>query len=180
MSKVLELATHENVVVVHPIAIETTICRTDPSTDEIISIRKSPKHGTVYNLFDEMVRASSLIGAEHVTIDVILVRIREIRTRDGRGSWRRNGDSTVSRELIEVVETRRFESREDWIQLLPQSSLAPEGAWDSLSLAAALGIAPARARKLLYSFRRANILADAGKAGNRKLYRVLPANQSPS
>ena len=81
--------------------METSILRLDPKTGELLSERKSPKRGDLYSIFDELMRATGLIAAPHVTVEILLVRTRELRTRDGSGSWRRRGDRTLSRELVE-------------------------------------------------------------------------------
>jgi hypothetical protein len=180
VDKVLGLAQFGHVHVVLPLAVETLIHRIDPATGELLATRKSPRHCDIYYIFDEMVRATSLIGAENVTIEACFVKIQEFRTRDGTGSWRRKGERTVARELLEVLETRRFDSKMEWLRILPESATAPDTVWDSASLASALAIAPARARKILYSLRKADILLDLGKLGTRKTFRVRPELYSPS
>jgi hypothetical protein len=66
--KVLALAEGHRVRVVHPIAAETCIRRVEPGSGELLSERKSPKRGDLYSVFDELVRAPSLIGARNVSL----------------------------------------------------------------------------------------------------------------
>jgi hypothetical protein len=165
--KVLALAEGHRVRVVHPIAAETCIRRVEPGSGELLSERKSPKRGDLYSVFDELVRAPSLIGARNVSLEVLLVRTSEVRCRDGSGSWRRRGDKTLSRDLEEVLGTRTFSKKSDWLGLIPKGLPPP---WTSASLGEALGIGADRARKILYSYAAAGLLAEAGKEGRRKLY----------
>jgi hypothetical protein len=167
-SKVLALAAAGNRVrVVHPIVVEKVIRRLDPKTEELLSTRKSPKRCDLYDLFEELARAPGLIASRNVTVEALLVRTAEVKTRDGSGSWWRKGDRTVDRELLEVVSSRSFRTRGQWLALIPKS-LPPPGT--SAALGEALGIESDRARKLLYCLARAGLLAEAGREGRRKLY----------
>jgi hypothetical protein len=167
-SKVLALAAAGNRVrVVHPIVVEKVIRRLDPKTEELLSTRKSPKRCDLYDLFEELARAPGLIASRNVTVEALLVRTAEVKTRDGSGSWWRKGDRTVDRELLEVVSSRSFRTRGQWLALIPKSLPPP---WTSAALGEALGIESDRARKLLYCLARAGLLAEAGREGRRKLY----------
>jgi hypothetical protein len=168
--KVLSLALGHKVRIIHPISVETTIVRLSPDTGEVISERKSPKRGDLWSVFDELVRAPSLIGARNVVLEVLFVRCREVRRRDGGGSWRRRGDSILSRDLDAVVESKVFSKPSHWLALIPEDCPSP---WTSKSLGQALGIGAERARKLLYSYARAGLLVECGKQGRLKAYGPL-------
>jgi hypothetical protein len=166
--KVLDLAGEgRKVRVVHPVAVEREIRRLDPKTEELSSTRKSPKRGDLYSVFDELVKAPAFIAARNVTVELALVRIAEVKIRDGSGSWRRRGDRIVDRELVELVSSRAFRTKAQWLALIPRSAPAP---WSSASLGEALGIGADRARKLLYCYSRAGLIVEAGMDGRRKLY----------
>lgn len=156
-----------HVRVVYPVAAEREIRRLDPKTEELLSVRRSPKRGDLYSLFDELVQAAGLIAARNVTVEVLLVRTAEIKMRDGTGSWRRRGDRTVDSELLEVISSRSFRTRGQWLAFIPKG-LAPP--WTSVALGEALGIGPDRARKILYCLAREGVLAETGRDGRRKLY----------
>lgn len=170
--KVLALAEGHRVRIVHPVPVELRIARISPETGEVLSERKSPKSGDLWSVFDELMRAPALMVARNVTIEVVLVRCREIRCRDGGGSWRRRGDRTLSRDLEEVLGTRVFSKPSDWLRLLPRDLPPP---WSSASLGEALGIGAERARRVLYSYAAAGLIVPAGKDGRRKLYGASPA-----
>ncbi len=174
--KVLALAAAgHRVRVVHPVSVEREIRRLDPKTQELLSVRKSPKHGDLYSLFDELVKAAGLIASRNVTIEVLLVRTAETKTRDGSGSWRRKGDRTVDRELVEVLSSRSFRTRGQWLALIPKSLIPP---WTSAALGEALDIGSDRARKILYCLARAGLLVEGPKDGRRKAY-VAAKARSP-
>jgi len=73
----------------------------------------------------------------------------------------------VDRELVEVISSRSFRTRAQWLALIPKNLPPP---WSSSTLGEALGIGSDRARKLLYCLARAGLLAEAGKDGRLKLY----------
>lgn len=166
-AKILHLACVKPVRIVHPIVMETIIERLDPGDHSLASTRKAKTRRDFYSVFDELVRAPLVIASPNVRFDVVLVRVRELRVRDGSGSWRKRGDRVLSRDLAGIIRTISLDSRADWLAMIP-ATLAPP--YESASLGAALGIAAQRARKVLYAFSRAGLLREAGKAGNRKLY----------
>jgi hypothetical protein len=149
------------------VSAEREIRRLDPKTEELLSVRRSPKRGDLYSVFDELVKAAGLIASRNVTVEVLLVRTAEIKTRDGSGSWRRRGDRVVDRELLEVLSSRSFRTRGQWLALIPRALPPP---WSSSALGEALDIPPDRARKILYCLARAGLLSEAGKEGRRKTY----------
>lgn len=168
LRKVLSLAGDgRKVRIVHPLAVETEIRRLDPKTEELVSRRKSPKRCDIYSAFDELVSAPALIAARNVTLELVLARIAEVKVRDGTGSWRRRGDRVVDRELVEVLSSRSFRTRAQWLSLIPRTLDPP---WSSTSLGEALGIGTDRARRMLYCYSRAGLIAEAGQDGRRKLY----------
>ena len=165
--KVLSLARQRKVRVVHPVLAGYSIIRLDAATGEVESERKGPKRGDFWSIFDELVMSSRLIAAKNVTIEVLLVRAREIRTRDAKWTWRKKGDRVLSRELVEVLESRSLRGRSGWLALLPRDLTWP---CDSGSLGEALGIGGDRARKVLYCYAKAGLLVESGRRGRRKTY----------
>ena len=169
--KLLDLAqAGYHVRVVHPIVAEKIIRRLDPKTEELLSTRKSPKRGDLYDLFEPLTQARGLVASRNVTVEALLVRSVEVKVRDGSGSWRRRGDRTVDRELVEVLSSRSFRTKSQWLGIVPRSLAQP---WSSAVLGEALGIEPERARKILYCLAQAGLLVEAGRDGKRKLYRKI-------
>ena len=167
-AKVLGLAARGyRVRVVYPIPAARDLRRLDPVTQELLSTRRSPKRGDIYSLFDELIRAPEFVAAPGVVVEALMIRSVETKTRDGSGSWWRKGDRTVDKELVEVLESRAFQSPDDWLRLIPEGAAPP---WSSSSLGEVLGIGSERARKLLYCFARAGLIVEAGKAGRGKTY----------
>ncbi len=167
--KILHLACVMPVRVVHPIVVETEIERLDPADGSATSTRRAKPRRDFFSLFDELVHATLLVASPNVRFDVIMVRVREQRVRDGSGSWRKKGDRVVSRDLLEIISTTSIDTRTDWLGLIPDSLPAP---YESAALGKALGIHASRARKILYTYAKAGLLREDGKTGKRKLYVV--------
>lgn len=175
--KALALAgSGHRVRIVYPISAEREIRRLDPKTEELLSVRRSPKRGDVFSLFDELVMAAGLVASRNVTVEALLVRTAEVKTRDGSGSWWRRGDRTIDRELVEVLSSRSFRTRSQWLSLIPRDLLPP---WTSTTLGEALEIGPDRARKILYCLARGGLLVEADKDGRRKSYIESKARPKP-
>jgi len=153
---------------VYPIALQTEIRRLDPATGELLSQRKSPKRGSFYQLFAELIRAPELIAAPNVTIQAVIVKSIDIKVRDGTGSWWRKGDRTVDRELAEILSSQSFSDAAEWLALLPASFAEP---FTASTLSENLGIKPAQARQMLYCFSRAGLVQEQGRLGRMKLFR---------
>lgn len=153
---------------VYPIAVQTEIRRLNPVTGELLSQRRSPKRGSFYQLFAELIRAPELIAALNITIQAVIVKSIDVKVRDGTGSWWRKGDRTVDRELAEVLSSQSFSCQSEWLTLLPASLPEP---YTTSTLAESLGIKRAQARQMLYCFSHAGLIAEQGKQGRMKLYR---------
>jgi hypothetical protein len=165
--KLAKLLESYNVHLVYPIVLRRDIVKIAPETGELLSTRKSPKKGDIYDLFSELIRMPHLILHPRLTIEAVLIKEREIRCDDGKGSWRRRGVSIVDRSLAEVVESRSFSSASDYMSLLPPDIPCP---FTNKDLAKLAGVARGKAQKMTYTFKKAGLLEEVGKKGNELLY----------
>ena len=152
---------------VFPIAQEKWIIRLASDGTTVVGKRKSPKQGTIYQLFVELVSLPSLIEQRNFSLEVLLTREEEIRRDDGRGSWRRKGWSIVDHRLIEVVRKHLFKEPADFLMLIPRNLPEPFSTRDL-----AQGIAQPHwlAQKMAYCLRNMGLTHIAGKNGNALLY----------
>ncbi len=163
------LAEHQ-VCLVYPAAAVKYIVYLSPDDGTEIKRRRSPKKGTVYDLFGELVYIPKLLMHPNLRIEVVLIEEEELRCSDGKGSWRRNKASIIDRRLVEVVERRVFTSPKDYIGLLPKELPCP---FSNKDLAKTLGLALPRVRPITYTLREAGLIQLAGKKGNLRLYKRL-------
>ena len=152
--------------VIYPVAQERFIIRVD--ADGVIgSRRKSPKRGTVYHLFPELVSLPKLIHHPNFSLEVLLIRDEQLLVDDGQGSWRRKHWSIYDRRLLEVVETVSFAAPTDFAALLPADL---PGEFDSRDLATGLKQPRPLAQKMLYCLREMGVIQITGKRGKTLLY----------
>ena len=152
---------------VYPIAQERTIVRLD-ADGEILSRRKSPKHGTVFHLFPEMVSLPALVIHPNFVLDVPLIREEQFWLDDGQGSWRRKHWSLYDRQLVDVCDVVSLATPDDFAALLPRQL---PGVFDTQELAQALDLPRSLAQKMTYCLHKMAVLEITGRRSHAKLYR---------
>jgi hypothetical protein len=152
---------------VHPIAREKWIIRISANDEELLSRRKSPRHGRLEHLFQELVRIPHLAKHPNFSLEVLIIREEEVRRDDGKGSWRRNGQSIADRRLLSILDRHIFISNKDYLDLLPEDLSHP---FTNIELARALSISSNLAAKMTYCLRMMDALNFVGKRGNAHLY----------
>jgi len=162
--KLEKLLKSRRVKLVYPVA-RNTLIETYETTGELKSRRKSPKHGTVYQLFDELTGIWALIGHPSLTLTVIFTDILELRIADGSGSWRRKGIRISDRKLIRIHEARDFRTLADFAALVPKD-IPTEFTVSDLSKAGA----KSHAGKMAWVLKNMGISDQIGKKGRAYSY----------
>ncbi|GAB4509861.1 MAG: hypothetical protein OHK0046_05620 [Anaerolineae bacterium] len=165
-TKLTRLLPHHRIRLVYPIPQSRWIIKVN-TAGETLSRRRSPKKADYVHLFKELVYIYPFMQHENLSFQALLIHDEEIRTDDGRGSWRRGGWSITDRRLSAVVDHRLFESPSDFLTLLP-----PElpSLFTTAHLAAGLKQPPALARKMAYCLREMGLIEAMGKQGRAILY----------
>ena len=153
--------------IVHPIAGRKWIVRA-PHDGRPSSRRKSPKQGSLYGVFAELVSFPWLLDHPNLTVEVLLTDQEELRRFDGNTSWRRKGWSVVERRLLEVTEHMTIESPSDLASLLPADLAEP---FTTADLSAVTGQPRRLVQQMAYCLREAGVIEIAGKTGNAMQYR---------
>jgi len=151
--------------VVHPIAAERRIVRTDEH-GEVLSARRSPKRATVLAVFDELVSFPSLLTHPNLTLELLLLREDHVRGPHPTTTRRRTRDPG-ERRLIDVLDRMVIREPEDLLAGLPALPLDP---FTTRELAACLGCSTALAQRTIYCLRSFGIVECAGKRGRAPLY----------
>jgi len=156
--------------IVYPIPYEKWIVRVKFPSEQVISTRKSPKKGSVYSAFSELVRIASYLSHPNISFEVLLTREEEVWLDDGAGSWRRKGWSKSDRRLINIISGYNFASPEDYRSLLPVR--LPE-LFTVHELAEGLKIPRYLAGKMVYCLKLIGIIMlDPKKRGRAYQYRL--------
>lgn len=132
LSKLLPklLSTLENgykITVVYPLIITKTIILYD-TDGNIIYKRKSPKKGNIYNLFDELTGIYPVLLNKNFTLEVLEITMKEerikttqpIQTKNNRRRFKKDWYKT-NKKLEDILSTKRFNTSDDYISLLPEN-----------------------------------------------------------
>jgi hypothetical protein len=167
LATLLDLDHH--VRIVYPIPIDKWIVKVSDD-GEILSRRRSPKHGNPIDLFSELVSFPELAAHPNLDFDLVLINEEEFRRHTPDRAWRRKGWSVEERRLIDVVDTLRISGTKDLAALLPAELPDPFTTGD---LATTLGTPRRAAQQMAYCLRKAGVIDAIGKKGNTVEYRIL-------
>ena len=152
---------------VYPIAKEKWIVRKTGSGKQVIGRRRSPKVGRLSDLFEELVSIPDLINHENLVLEIAVIQEEEIRHTDGRGSWRRKGQSVHDRKLLQVLETVTFEKKEDFLCFLPDGLEQP---FSNQSLTERIGGSIHATRRMTYCLKKMGVIQQVGRNRNQLLF----------
>jgi|TARA_B100001964_G_scaffold16474_1_gene17033 hypothetical protein len=166
--KLPHLLERYRVTLVHPIAQNRYIVKVPDDPDQATTRRRSPKHGSLYDVFAELVSIPALMEHPNMTLEVVLTQEDEIRVRDDQRGWRRGGWVVAGRRLLDITETHTIASMGELFERV-DGNLPDE--FTTNDLAAALASPLQLGQQAAYCFRHAGITDICGKTGNSLLYR---------
>ena len=158
------LSTHR-VKLVHPIAQTRTIVKVQNDAE---TRRVSPKHGSPFDIFAELVYIPQILNDPNFDIDVVLIEEDEYREYDGRRGRRKRGWVTTGRHLVQVVEVVTVGSMED---LFGRVATDLTVTFTSADLGQVMKRPRSLGQKAAYCFRVAGLTRVCGKNGNELVYR---------
>lgn len=162
LERLLEL---RHVQVVYPIAT-TTLIETYHEDGTLKTRRKSPKKGSIFQLFQEITGLVVLLDHPRFTLTVQFADIIELRVADGSGSWRRKGVRISDRKIVRLHESRSFITVRDYLALLPDATPANFTVKDLATAGAGR-----YAGKMAWVLRKLGCIEIAEKKGNAFVYR---------
>jgi hypothetical protein len=171
--KIAAFAPEHRMTIVHPVTQNKWIVRKN-ADGEIVSRRRSPKHGRIEEIFTELVRAWDLIDSPNVSLEIVFIDADEVWLDDGQGSWRRKYWSISERHLLKIHRSETFHHPRDFLILLPESLPAQ---FTNKQLAAQLGIRARLAGKITYTLRKMEVIQIVGKTGNQNIFQIIKDNK---
>jgi len=165
--KLILLLNGHKVRLVYPIAKTKWIIHRSRSNGELVRRRRSPKKGSISDLFNELINIPSLFSTHNLSVEVLMIEEEQIWCNDGKGSWRRKGASIEDRKLIRVFERKIFQNKADFLKILPKDLPSP---FSNKDLAESLAIPVNQSRRITYSLRRIGTIAHVGKNRNQMLF----------
>jgi hypothetical protein len=164
--KLAALVAEHPVRLVAPVPLTQRIVRMDDS-GEILSERRSPKHGRAEDVFARLVSFPALLCDDRFELEVVLTHQQELRVfRPGR-AYRRKGWIVTGRSLARVEQTVSLRTPADAAALLPAG--LPD-VFDTAELAAAARIPRRLAQQMTYCLRAMSVLEPAGTRGRAALH----------
>lgn len=164
----LDVLTREHPVrVVAPIALERRIVRLS-GEGEILSARRSPRHGRVEDIFSRLISIPTLLHRPGLEIEVLLTEEDELRVYRPGKAFRRHGWVVSGRSLSRVAGCVRIADPEDAAALLPPGLPEP---FDTVELAEAAAITRRLAQQMTYCLRAMGMLEITGARRRAHLYR---------
>jgi hypothetical protein len=165
--KLTKLLDRHSVRLVYPIARDRWIIRQSKNGRRELGRRRSPKHGAMESIFEELVSISQFIAHPNFTLQAVLIDEEQIRRFDGSCNWRLKGWRNHERRLLRVVDQRLFETPRDMLKLIPASL---PGIFTTKDLAGATGRPVWLAQKMAYCLRIMGAIRIAGKRSRWILY----------
>ncbi|MCA9246937.1 MAG: hypothetical protein KDA42_07470 [Planctomycetales bacterium] len=168
-SKTAKLLKSHRVRIVKPIIATKYLVKLDGKGGNIVSRRRSPKRGSLLDLFDELIYFREIFPHRRLTIEAVLVDVEE-RRYPGHGRrrrWRRRDHEVEDQRLLEVHGKKRLRTARDLRALLGVRLPKP---FHTGHLAKQLGVERWFAQRIAYCLRHAGTVDEVGKQGNTRLY----------
>lgn len=168
--KVRHLVRDHRVLVVKPIVATKRLIKRKKKDGAVVSRRRSPKRGTLLNLFDELIYFTQVFPHPNLAVEAVLVDVEEWRY-PGHGRRRRhraNDYQVEDQKLLDVRQKCRISDAADLWKLLPRFKL--KCPFHTGDLARGLKTERGIAQRIAYVMRETAALKQVGKRGNALLY----------
>lgn len=159
------LAAHR-VRIVHPVAVDTSILRLG-AEGEVLSCRRSPKHGQVLDVFAELASIVRHLGHPRLELDVVSTVQQQVRRHEDGRAWRRKGWVIDHRSLIEVLDVCAIRSSSDLVGLLPTGL---DLRFTTADVATAGATSRRTAQQMAYCLREMGAIRRVGSEGRAVIY----------
>lgn len=108
-----------NVTVVHPIPHNKWITWVDIETGTLSKRSKSPKRGSIYDVFHELYGIKFLLNHPNLSVCVMLIDMDEYRYLNGWSRDKKRGSTRCNRIPLALEKEFYINCKEDYLELLP-------------------------------------------------------------
>lgn len=129
--------------------------------------RRSPKLGSIDQLFGELLRIPDLLADPNFSLEVLFIHEEEVRQHDPARGWRKHHWVTRERRLLDVVGRRLFETPADVAATIPGPMPEP---FTTAELARALERPRWLAQQMAYCLRKMGAIEQVGWRRKSILY----------
>ncbi len=171
--KVRALLRDHHVLVVKPIVAKRWLVRRMGKRGRALGRRMSPKRGTIFELFDELVYFTQVFPHPNLVLEVPMVVIEEWRYHTPGRRWRKY--RVLDQKLIEVARIHQFQVPNDLARLIGCPLPVPFHTGD---LAKALNVDRWWAQRIAYCLRQTGAIVPVGKQRNTRLYQLASRSKA--
>ena len=164
-TKLRRLLPEHRLRIVKPIVLARRLVQTSPRNGSVISVRRSPKRGSLVDIFDDLIGLVRIFPHVNLDIEILGVTIDEVRIPRRR----RPGYTVADRRLGEIRETATLVRAGDLWSLLPPGCHG-NYPFTTVELAKQLGKPIWFAQRVAYCLRKTGAARVVGKTGNRVIY----------
>ncbi|MCL5952681.1 MAG: hypothetical protein M1132_13350 [Chloroflexi bacterium] len=115
-----------------------------------------------------------LFNYEGFEVQVLLIEEEEVRVADGKGSWRRKGESIRDRRLIRVLDQTIFSNGHAFLRFLPDGMVGP---FSNAGLAKEKRIPIHTARQITFCLKKMGVIREAGREGRSLFFEIVRENR---
>ncbi len=175
--KIAALVKQHQVRIVKPIVACKYLVKQKRAGGQEVSRRRSPKQGTVLDVFQELVHFTRVYPHPRLVLEVVLVEIEEFRYpgHGRRRRWRRNDHEVEDQRLVAVLGVEEFHTAADLCRLLPPK-LSKQ--FHTGHIAAGLGVERWIAQRMAYCLREMGAIKTVGKERGAWLYKRTAKTQA--
>lgn len=168
--------------IVHPVIISTKIITFDQTKNTYTS-RKSPKKGCIYDIFKELTKIYTFLLDKNFELDIVYINMIEerikykdpIQSKNNKRRYKKNWIKT-NKKLDEIIKIETFNSKEKYIELLPQNLQNEFCAADLAKLLKDNKSIPSRISKnshlIIWVFNKMNLISHSKKEGKTNYYKL--------
>lgn len=157
------------VTLVHPIAVNKTVCWLDPASGEVVSKRRSPKKAMLYSALKELPAIAEFIDDPNLTVCLILCDVEEYRLLDGYGKDKKDKATKYEKIPTALHDIYYLHESRDLMMLLPPE-LSDTFTFEQFEKAVKLDrISAHRALKMFCNF---GLVSRSGNEGRKYVYKI--------
>jgi hypothetical protein len=164
--KIKEFASLGKVRIIHPIAV-TKKLKVYDTDGKLLYQKKSPLHGTQWDIFNALLYAPLLPLIRGVKIEIVLIDTIEKRVKDGKGARRRKGISIQDKEFSAFHESILLSKPKDYLRFIP---FKKKEEFTVSSHAKKTGVKRWVSQRVVYVLTKMNVIKKVGKRGNAFVY----------
>lgn len=157
------------VTIVYPIPRDKWLIWIDQESGELSNRRKSPAHGTVYQVFPELYKIKMFLKDPHLKLRLVLMDVEEYRLLNGWSRDRKKGSTRYDRVPLRIAEESEINCLQDYMQFIPCG--IPEY-FTVKTFAASARIRPQLAQVAINLLYYTGTVKRVGKEGRAWLYQV--------